>query len=235
MKRSTVHLFSAPRIAASLGIVAALFSAGAPLSVSAETTSAACPSGQVQKGVYVALRNPNQGDSFTPGGYEISGNAFDTTPSEMQHVSLFLDDRDQGGMVLMDIVPGKPGAYTFDNEFGPGSFTTTIQLPDQPGEHLLTAYAMSKSGRESVTAVPITIQGADGDAWMEAPVPTSLPIGCGFASSGSTIAVAGAVAAGPAAAPSSALRIVVVGEDSCVQPLNAADNFTAVFALRQSC
>src|SRR5690242_10836781 len=87
------------------------------LPASAQTAPTQCPALQ--------LDNPNPGDGIFPGGYVISGIAFDpsvTVGSGIGHVDFFLGSRDDGGLYLGSVTPiPAPG--------GPARFQTEVTIP----------------------------------------------------------------------------------------------------------
>ena len=100
-----------------------------------------------------SLANPSAADVIGFGDYEVSGAVGPT----VDRVSLFLDDRDTGGIVL--------GIATPVN----GQFTLTVKIPTaSSGGHMFTAYAYSSTtGQEAKVSVPVFIGAA--------PTPTPRP------------------------------------------------------------
>src|ERR1051326_5092598 len=83
----------------------------------AQQTASPCPALQMD--------NPNPGDTLFPGGYVVSGIAFDpsvSVGSGISRVEFFLGSRDEGGLLLGSAVPlAVPG--------GPARFQTQIAVP----------------------------------------------------------------------------------------------------------
>lgn len=100
-----------------------------------------------------SLGNPSAADVLGYGDYVVSGAA----GPAVDRVSLFLDDRDTGGMVLGAVAPVN------------GQFTLTVKIPTSAaGGHMFTAYAYSSTtGQESKVSVPVYIGAA--------PTPTPRP------------------------------------------------------------
>jgi hypothetical protein len=128
------------------------------------------------------LFNPSPGDTVPPGNYVISGVAIDpmaTQGSGIDEVSFFLDNRDQGGMLLGSVMP--LGGPRLDD------FSLSIDLPSSgQGEHQLVAYAHSAlTGRETQVSVPIQLgTHRDGNATpppMSNTNPGTLPETCAAA------------------------------------------------------
>lgn len=100
-----------------------------------------------------SLGNPNAGDVVLYGDYQVSG----TTGAGIDRVTLFLDDRDSGGVQLGEATPAN------------GTFNATVKMPTSvAGGHNFTAYAYSSStGQETKVSVPIYVGAA--------PTPTPRP------------------------------------------------------------
>jgi len=97
--------------------------------------------------------NPASGDTVKVGSYNISGNAFDAnaqTGNGVSGIDIFLDNRDDGGMLL--------GHATFDF-VNTHMWSATVTLPsNQTGLHELWFYARSSvTGQETAVSVPVTI------------------------------------------------------------------------------
>jgi len=117
-------------------------------------------------GPYVAVANPNPGDTPLPGGYLMQGKAFDPAASLDQgvgvdRVQVFLEDRDRGGLLLADARLGVPNlAAAPGSQFASAGWQALVSLPT--GVHTLFVYAHSwVSGKESVARVPIRAAAAD--------------------------------------------------------------------------
>jgi hypothetical protein len=100
-----------------------------------------------------SLANPSAGDVLGYGDYVVMGAVGPT----VDRVSLFLDDRDSGGMVLGITTPTR------------GTFTVTATIPTSAaGGHTFTAYTYSSTtGQEAKVSVPVFIGAA--------PTPTPRP------------------------------------------------------------
>jgi hypothetical protein len=107
-------------------------------------------SAQVQAGPTLVVENPNPGDMLALGKLEMQGVAFDpatTTGTGVDRVSVFLDNRDEGGMFLGDATLATPG-WTL----------LTPVLKGTGDGHSLFIYARSAvNGVETVVKVPVTI------------------------------------------------------------------------------
>jgi hypothetical protein len=122
-----------------------------PAFAQTSSTSASCAD------VHFELANPTPGSMLEPGGLVVEGIALDdraTQGTGIDHVDFFLGNRDQGGLSVGSAVPGSaPGPLS-----APGSFQTTIFLPNITGGNDLFGYAHSSvSGQEVVIAVPVAI------------------------------------------------------------------------------
>jgi hypothetical protein len=120
----------------------------ATLPASAQSTPAAqCPALQMD--------NPNPGDTVMPGGYVVSGIAFDPTVSVgsgISRVDFFLGSRDEGGLYLGSVLPiPAPG--------GPPRFQTQLTIPKMTSAAIdFVAYAFSAtSSAQTSVAVPVKV------------------------------------------------------------------------------
>jgi hypothetical protein len=141
-----------PRLAPIL-LAAAVGLGSLPAYAQTATTSASpvtCP------GIRFDLSNPSAGAMLNPGGLMIEGVAQDNRAANgagIDRVDFFLGSRELGGQSLGTVVPDTSGG-----PFGPGSFETTLQLPNIRGGSDLVAYAHSDvTGQESVISVPVVI------------------------------------------------------------------------------
>jgi len=101
------------------------------------------------------MDNPNPGDTLMPGGYVISGIAFDpssTVGSGIAHVDFFLGSRDAGGLFLGSTTPIGP----LD---GPPRFQATITIPKITlASADFVAYAFDANSNASTTVdVPVRV------------------------------------------------------------------------------
>jgi hypothetical protein len=118
----------------------------------------------VVPGPYVAVSNPVPGDSLAVGGLAMQGKAFDPSASADQgsgidHVQIFLEDRDRGGLHLADARLGLPNpAAAPDSQFAQAGWEAIVNLPG--GSHTLFIYARSRvTGKESAIEVPVRVGG----------------------------------------------------------------------------
>jgi hypothetical protein len=173
--------------------------AGAPVGAqSAPTLRAVCP--------VLSLGNPNPGDDLIPGGYFISGSAFDpsaTSGSGVSRVDLFLGERESGGTFLGSGIPGT------GNAGDPRSFTVKVTIPDENRGLNFAAYAVSaSSGLETAVTFPVLVgvPPAKNPAATPTPVPMveNVTSSCSGASGAVSSAPAAPAAAGTPAAPAAA-------------------------------
>jgi hypothetical protein len=110
-------------------------------------------SAQAQPGPTLVVENPNPGDMLTLGKLEMQGVAFDpvaTTGSGVDRVSVFLDNRDEGGMFLGDATLAAPSSV--------GWTLLTPVLKGTGDGHTLFVYARSAvTGEETIIKIPVTI------------------------------------------------------------------------------
>jgi hypothetical protein len=143
---------------------------------------------QMPEGPTLVVANPSPGDNLTPGKLEMQGVAFDPVAAAgtgVDRVSVFLDNRDMGGIHLGDAALGAPNPMPSEPaQFAQAGWTlTTSALQGVGDQHTLFIYARSAvTGQESIVQVPITI-GSDpsktttgsGGGEATAPVPDYLP------------------------------------------------------------
>jgi hypothetical protein len=115
--------------------------------------STALAQSQAQAGPTLIVENPNPGAMLTLGKLEMQGMAFDpaaTTGSGVDRVSVFLDNRDEGGIFLGDATLAAPATVDW-----------TLLTPVLKGTgdgHSLFVYARSAvTGDETVVKIPVTI------------------------------------------------------------------------------
>jgi hypothetical protein len=148
------------------------------------------------------LANPAPGAMLVPGAYTIEGLALDPLAQQgsgIDQVSVFLGNRDQGGIELGSTVPGSAQ--------NPDAFNLTVSLPTtQVGEFQFTAYALSLlTGKETQVSLPIVL-GEDpskaalpaGTATESSTNPGTAPLNC-EAAPGAPMVTTGAPA--PSIAP----------------------------------
>jgi hypothetical protein len=97
------------------------------------------------------VANPASGDTVHGGGYAIDGIAFDKEAQSgagIDRVEIFLDNRDDGGLILTEVTPGTNNMWH-----------AIVPLPtNQTGTHSLFFYAHSSAtDREAVVSIPITL------------------------------------------------------------------------------
>jgi hypothetical protein len=93
-----------------------------------------------------------QGKAFDPSATTDQGTGID-------HVQIFLDDRDRGGLHLADARLGLPNpAAASDSQFALAGWEATVNLPG--GSHTLFVYARSSvTGKESAIQIPVRVGG----------------------------------------------------------------------------
>ena len=100
----------------------------------------------------LSVGNPQPGDLLPRGKYVMQGLAFDRNAaggSGVDRVSVFLEDRDNGGQHLADATLGQPT---------PTGFSATIDLSKLSGTHTLFVYARSAAGgKETTVNFPVSI------------------------------------------------------------------------------
>jgi hypothetical protein len=173
MSRSALRFL---RVLGPLGAAAALSVGSLPaLAQSTTTSSGACGSVDFQ------LANPDPGARVEVGTDVIQGVAMATNGASIGHIDFFLDNRDQGGINIGTAVPGMAAG-----PFGPGSFQTTVTVPNLVGGHDLFAYAYDTNGnQEGVISEPIAV-GEDPSKAFVTPPDNSVTQTCGTAAAATT-------------------------------------------------
>lgn len=144
-----------------LALVAASMASLPP--ASAQTASPQCPALQ--------LDNPNPGDTVMPGGYVVSGIAFDpsaTIGSGVSRVDFFLGNREAGGLYL-----GSAQSIPNPNSFGPPRFQTQLTIPDiTAADTAFNVYAFDAlSSGETSVSIPVRV--GDIPPPRNRPIPTA--------------------------------------------------------------
>jgi hypothetical protein len=111
---------------------------------------------------YIAVANPNPGDTVQPGGYNMQGKAFDPAAlfdqgTGIDRVDVFLGDRDRGAAHLGSARLARPNpAAAPGTQFALAGWEVQVYLP--PGAHTLVVYAHSTvTDKEGVARVPIRV------------------------------------------------------------------------------
>jgi hypothetical protein len=119
-------------------------------STTAPSTTTMAPAPMAQS-IVLDVGNPSPGDTVHVGAYVLMGQAWDKgaqSGSGIDRVSIFLDNRDQGGMTLGDAVLGNNNMWA-----------AQVTIPsNQTGLHTLWFYAHSSvTGQELAVSVPVTV------------------------------------------------------------------------------
>jgi hypothetical protein len=128
--------------------VAAAASTPVPGAASTSNTPSLTSTGE-QRAPVLQLANPSQNDLLPPGGYIISGVAYDPTSTNggIDRIEFFIDPRDEGGLSLGSVTPGTR------------AFQTEVNIPNSMhGGHTFVAYAHSSiTGAETMVSVPVFV------------------------------------------------------------------------------
>ena len=163
-----------------------------PLSAAAALSLGTLPAFAVQaapgecSSIQFQLSNPDPGARVEIGNNVIQGIALDVNSPDgvggVDRVDFFLGNRDSGGVLIGSAIPD-----TEAGPFGPGSFQTTITLPNQMGAHDLFAYAHDgAAGKDVVISQPISIGESPSQAF--AMTPPSEPMETCMVGENSTVA-----------------------------------------------
>jgi hypothetical protein len=112
--------------------------------------------------MFLDVGNPSPGDSIHVGRYMIEGIAFDRASDQspgIDHIDVFLDDRDAGGVLIGRGVLGAPHPVPDDPELAGSGWTAQVMLTSKmTGQHTLFFYALSAvTGEELVVGVPVRV------------------------------------------------------------------------------
>jgi hypothetical protein len=112
--------------------------------------------------MFLDVGNPSPGDSIHVGGFHIEGIAFDRAADEgagIEHIDVFLDERDAGGVLIGHGVLGALSPVPDDPDLAGAAWTAQVMLTSKmTGQHTLFFYALSAvTGEELVIGVPVRI------------------------------------------------------------------------------
>jgi hypothetical protein len=114
--------------------------------------------------VQLQLLNPSPGDALPPGTVIVQGVAFDPSApaaavAGVDSVTVFLDDRDQGGTMLGTATLGQPNPLAAPgSQVATAGFTLNVLVPNRKGQHTLVIYAHSSvTGIETALRVPVKL------------------------------------------------------------------------------
>jgi hypothetical protein len=134
------------------------------MAVMAQTESAAgAPDEQAAPSrMYFEVGNPSTGDSIHVGRFLIEGIAFDRAADDgpgIEHIDVFLDDRDSGGTLVGRGVLGAPSPVPDDPELAGSGWTARVMLTSRmTGSHTMFFYALSGvTGEELIVTIPVHV------------------------------------------------------------------------------
>jgi hypothetical protein len=112
--------------------------------------------------MYLDVGNPSPGDSVHAGALTVQGIAFDSAADGgpgIDHIDIFLDDRNAGGTLVGHGQLGAASAQPDDPNLAGAGWSARILLPIKLiGPHSLFFYAMSGvTGEEMAVAIPVRI------------------------------------------------------------------------------
>ena len=126
-------------------------------------SAASASAQQLTQGPTLVVANPSAGDMITPGAFTMQGVAFDgaaATGVGVDRVSVFLGDREAGGLFLGDATLGAPTTMPVpSDQFAMAGWTLETPAVQGAGEmNQLCVYARSTvTGQEKMLDIPITI------------------------------------------------------------------------------
>lgn len=111
------------------------------------------------QGIVVAIDTPNPNAEISPGSnVTVTGVAYDTastTGSGIDRVSVFLGDRDAGGIFWGDATLGQPSPQLGAAQNAAGFTRRSPTIPLGAGQRDIFVYAHSSSGREASTSISV--------------------------------------------------------------------------------
>ena len=130
-----------------------------PGEAQAEPTS---ETGAAQSTMFLDVANPSPHDSIHVGALTVQGIAFDSAADSspgIDHLDVFLDNRDNGGILVGHGALGGAGAQPDDPNLAGAGWSAHVVIPSKmTGQHLLYFYALSAiTGEEMTVAVPVQV------------------------------------------------------------------------------
>jgi hypothetical protein len=112
--------------------------------------------------MYLDVGNPSVGDSLHVGAYNMEGIAFDGGAESgpgIDHIDIFLDNRDLGGVLVGHGQMFAPSPEPDDPALNGAGWTAEIVIPKKLiGPHSMFIYAISSvTGEEMKVAVPVEV------------------------------------------------------------------------------
>jgi hypothetical protein len=137
----------------------------APADVPDEGEGQEAPQAQpadVGSSLYLNIANPAPGDSVHVGAMDVQGIAFDSASGGgpgIDHIDVFLDNRDRGGVLVGRGSMGAAGAQPDDPSLYGAGWAARVVIPTKMvGPHILFFYALSSvSGEEIKVGMPIQV------------------------------------------------------------------------------
>jgi hypothetical protein len=112
--------------------------------------------------MYLDVGNPSPGDSVHVGAYTLEGIAFDGAADSgpgIDHIDIFVDDRDAGGTLVGHATLGAPSPQPDDPNLAGAGWQAQIVIPNKLiGPHSLFVYALSgATGGEMTVSIPVRV------------------------------------------------------------------------------
>jgi hypothetical protein len=130
--------------------------------VTAPEAQPAEPAASQGSSIYLDVANPSPGGFVHAGAYAIQGIAFDSAAESgpgIDHVDIFVDNRDAGGVLVGHASLGASSAQPDDPNLGSAGWSAHVVIPNKlMGPHSLFVYALSDvTGEETAVAIPIQV------------------------------------------------------------------------------
>ena len=112
--------------------------------------------------LYLDVGNPSPGDAVHVGAFTVQGIAFDSASEDgpgIDHVDIFLDDRDAGGTLVGRAELGAAAMQPDVPSLAGAGWIARVVIPTKlTGPHSLFVYALSGvTGEEMTVAIPVQV------------------------------------------------------------------------------
>ncbi len=112
--------------------------------------------------MFLDVGNPSAGDSIHVGAYMIEGIAFDRAAEQspgIDHIDIFLDNRETGGTLIGHGVLGAASPEPDDPSLAGSGWTAHVTLTNRmTGQHTMFIYALSDAtGEEMLVTIPVRV------------------------------------------------------------------------------
>jgi hypothetical protein len=173
-----------------VGLLSALLCTAASAEPAAQAVPSAMPTASAAvacvtlptQGVVLIVASPNPGDVLMPGSnVVIQGVAYDTAATSgvgVDRVSVYLGDRDTGGIFWGNAALGLPNPVANSGQFATAGFSLrSPTIPAGSGGRTIFVYARSSvTNREAIVSVPVFLGAAPTPVRGQVPTPVLTPM-----------------------------------------------------------